>query len=583
MVKFSLYTPLRYLFSAGILLLWVTVAHATTTITSLTSSPSAAVPDQVVNHTIVVQTDASALSGDAALVLSRDGETVFQDTESGFLSEQDIGGGMVQKTFALPTASHSTPGSYTLEVELSGFEDNDLEFSDSATTTFTVEDSDAGKDEDGDVSQDEIDEAMQSIARTDPQRAVAATISTICPQGVVEERLQEDCSVLIGASFDDQTQASAALGQVTADQASAPADASQTSVRSQIQNVNTRIAALRAGATGLSARGLTVNVDGQSLPAGQIAEELMGGLAGATGGAAGDIALDLGRWGVFVNGTVTSGDKDRTANEDGFDFDAWSVTLGADYRFRDNLIAGAALGYSKNDTDLDDNGGDLDTEGINLSLYGTYYQDSGLYLDGILTYGWNDYDQQRNIRYDIGSVSVDQFAKSDFDGSQWSASFGGGYAISRGALTFGPTARLEYLRTDVDGYRERMSNPGADGGGWAVSIRDQDVSSFTSQLGGEVSYAVNTSWGVLLPSVHLEWVHEFEDGTDNVVGHFVQDPTVTQFSLVTDSPDEDYFNLRVGLSAQFAHGRSGYIYYRQLIGFENLDAHTIGAGLRLEY
>jgi outer membrane autotransporter protein len=450
--------------------------------------------------------------------------------------------------------------------------------SDGATTTFvatvTVSESEQPP------SQAEIDEAMQSIAVTQPQKSTAAVISTVCPKGVAGEQLQEDCNVLVEGSFNAQDQASRALAEVTADQASAPVDASQTSLQGQIRNIGTRIAALRGGITGFSARGLTLNLDGEPLPVGQIA----GGVVGAlTGGAAGDGALDLGPWGFFLNGSISSGDKDRTENAAGFDFDAWSVTLGADYRFQDNLIGGIALGYVKNETDIDANGGDLDTEGFNVSLYGTYYLDSGLYLDGILTYGWSDYDQSRRIRYDIGSVIVDQTADADFDGSDWSASLGGGYSMASGPLSFGPTFRLEYLDTSVDGYQESMSNPNAPGGGWATRIEDQDVTSFTSQLGGEISYAVSTSWGVLLPNAHLQWVHEFEDGADNVVGHFVQDPTRTPFSLAADRPDRDYYNLRLGLSAQFAEGRSGYIYYRKLFGYSDLDAYTVAAGLRLEF
>jgi outer membrane autotransporter protein len=506
MGNFAPYPPIGRLFSFAVLLFFSSFAYATTTITSFTSDPTSVVSGQVVNHTLAVQTTASSLSGDAAFTLSRDGTSVLQTSQSGVLDSADIAGGTLQETFSLPPDAYSTPGNYVLDVDLTGLEDDQLPFSVSDTTGFLVTAPDGGGSDSGGGDRQSIAESMQSIAQTAPQRAVAATISTICPAGVVEPRLQQDCNVLVGASFDDQAQASPALGQVTADQASAPVNASQTSVQSQIQNVGTRIAALRVGARGFSAQGFTFNLDGQTLRPGQIAEELMQDLTGATGGAAGDTSLDFGPWGFFINGSITSGDKDQTDNVAGFDFDAWSVTLGADYRFRDNLVAGAALGFARNNTDLDANGGELDTDGVNLSLYGTYYQESGLYLDGIFTYVWNNYDQQRNIRYDIGSVSVNQQAKSDFDGSQWSASVGGGYSIDRGALSFGPTARLEYVKTNVDGYQEHMSNPDANGGGWATSIQDQDVSSFNSQVGGDVSYAVSTNWGVLLPNVHLDWV-----------------------------------------------------------------------------
>lgn len=448
-----------------------------------------------------------------------------------------------------------------------------------ATTTAVV----------GGIGQDDIDEAMQAIASTPPQREMAALISAICPAGVAEPQLQEDCNAVVGGALAPDgspliDQASVALGQVTTDAASAPVNASQTSIQSQARNIGMRIAALHSGVGGFSARGLSINIDGQNLPAGQLADELMRTLGASHGGAAGsDTALDFGRWGVFINGSVSGGDKDRTDNVAGYDFDSISLTLGADYRFSDNLVAGAALGYSRNDTDLDANGGDLETDGFNLSLYGTYYKESGLYLDGILNYGRNNYDQRRNIRYTIGTVDVNQAALSDFDGSQWSAAFGGGYSMSRGALAFGPTVHLEYIKTDVDGFRERMRDPTAPGGGWAASIRRQEVDSFNIQLGGEVSYAMSTSWGVLLSNAQLEWVHEFEDGAQNVVGHLLQDTSGTRFSLPTDALDQDYFNLGLGLSAQFAQGRSGYIHFRKLLGYSDLDAYTIAAGFRLEF
>jgi outer membrane autotransporter protein len=376
-----------------------------------------------------------------------------------------------------------------------------------------------------------------------------------------------------------------ALGQVTSDQAATPVNASQTSVAAQNRNLSSRISALQQGVRmGLSAGGLSFHLDGETLPAGRLADGWLRQLANSGGGGAGsDSIFASGRLGVFINGNVSLGDRDRTSNQEGFDFQTNGITLGADYRFTDHLVLGAAVGYMNNNTHLDAGGGRLDADGYSLSLYGTFFQDSGLYLDGIASFGSIDYDQRRNIRYNIESVSVDQTASSDFDGDQWSASFGGGYSFSRGALAFGPTARIEYVNTDVDAYEETMSNPTADGGGWATRIESQEVDSFTLQLGGDLSYAISRSWGVLLPQVHVEWVHEFDDDAQSVVGHFLLDPSSTAFSLNTDSPDSDYVNLDLGVSAQFAHGRSAYINYRKLIGYRDLDMDSYSAGVRLEF
>jgi len=437
-----------------------------------------------------------------------------------------------------------------------------------------------------------IDEAMQAIAQTQPQRATAAVISNICPKRIVGARLQQDCNVLVGGALSTdgtvQGQAGTALAQVTVDQASAPVNASQTSVQAQVRNVGTRIAALRGGARGLSARGLSFNLNGQGLQPGQLADDMLRQLADGTGGAAGsDTILDFGRIGIFVNGSVSLGDKNRTDNVAGFDFQTTGITLGADYRLSDTLVGGIALGYSRNDLNLDASGGGLNTDGYSLSVYGTFYEHAGLYLDGILSYGWNDFDQDRNVRYTIsngaGSALVNQIAHASYNGHQWSASLGGGYSMNQGALAFGPTARLEYVDTTVDGFQEAMSNPALDGGGWATRINDQNSQSFNTQLGGDLSYTMSQSWGVLIPQTHVEWVHEFDDGSQNVTGHFVQDPSRTTFALNTNKADSDYFNLRMGVSAQLAGGRSAFLYYQKLLGYSNLDIDTIATGLRLEF
>ena len=441
----------------------------------------------------------------------------------------------------------------------------------------------------GAPDQSVIDQAMQDIANTQPQRATAAVISFVCPQGIAAPRLQEDCDNMIAAALAPdgstlQQEASVSLAQVTSDQASAPVNSSQTSMQVQGQNVTSRLVALRLGATGFSGNRLSVNMNGKSLPTMALADDLWGKLLAADGGAAGsDQSLDFGRLGVFINGSISLGDKDRTDNVAGFDFTTTGITVGADYRFTDQLIAGLAAGYVNTDTDLDARGGSLDTDGYSLSLYGTYFQEKGMYLDGIITYGNNDYDQSRRIIYNLDEVAVNQKAKSSFDGHQWSAALGGGYSFNRGPLNFGPTLRLEYVKANVDGYRERMSAPTLDGGGWAVRIGDQQAKSFTSQLGGELSYAMSQSWGVLLPQANVEWVHEFKDGNEQVTGFFLQDPSQTTFALNTDSPDKNYFNLRLGVSAQFAQGRSAYFYYRKLLGYDNLNIDAFSAGLRFEF
>lgn len=441
-------------------------------------------------------------------------------------------------------------------------------------------------------TRDPIAEALEAISTSPNTASTAGVIAVACPASNRKDpdaRFTQDCNVLVENAFSTDPltidQASAALGAITADQATVPLSSSRGSLSSQLQNLSARLGALRGGATGVSVRGLTISaseVDGFD---GALAG--VDGVLAATGGAAGAdgglITLGDGRLAVFVNGAISSGDKDATSNEEGFDFDSWGITAGVDYRFRTDLVAGLAVGYNKNDTEIDNDGGNLDTDGYSVSLYGTYFRGESLYVDGVLTYGSNDYDQERNIRYRIGNEFVNQTASADYDGNQWSGAIGVGYDIPRGPWTFGPVARLQYVSADVDGYSERMSNPSGPGGGWPTRIDDLDQESFTSTIGGNLSRAIGTEWGVVLPQLHLSWVHEFRDDAVAVNGSFLQDPTGGVFSIRSDRPDSDYFNARLGVSMQLARGNSAFLYYNKVFGYRDLDVDTVGAGVRLEF
>jgi outer membrane lipase/esterase len=286
-----------------------------------------------------------------------------------------------------------------------------------------------------------------------------------------------------------------------------------------------------------------------------------------------------------LKGDINTGNQDTTPNEAGYDFNVWGITGGVDYRFSDNFVLGGAFGYLNTETDLKAKGGSLDVDGYSLTLYGTYYQSSQFYLDGSLSYGWNDYEQHRNLDYnlDVPDGGVNQVLRADYNGDYFSMSLGGGYDLNRGALTFGPLSQLQYIDANVDGYSEQASNPSADGSGWPTVINDQNYKSLTFSLGGQLTYAMSQSWGVLLPQARFEWVHEFKNDARIINGFFLQDTSQEIFSFATNKPDANYFNLGVGASAQFAQGRSAFFYYQSLLGYDNVTSNLFNLGIRWEF
>ncbi|PVV27326.1 MAG: hypothetical protein B6D79_02995, partial [gamma proteobacterium symbiont of Ctena orbiculata] len=384
-------------------------------------------------------------------------------------------------------------------------------------------------------------------------------IAEACPSGRLSDRLQEDCNAVVGAAIDGDTNTQLALFQVNPETATKANTTSRQGSETQIRNLGTRISALRAGARGLSFKGLDLQIDEQTLSIDMIAKAYRdAGRRG--GGASADDQLLASRLGVFVTGDIATGERDETDLESGLDFDTAGITIGADYRITNQFILGGAIGFSDTEAELENDAGDLDTQGVSLSLFGTYYSPQNYFVDFSATVGANDFDQKRSIVYTLdGLADVSQNLKADYDGDTISLFVGSGYDFYRGPWSFGPRADLEYIKSDVDGFTEEVSDPTADGGGWATRVDGTDQRWLTLNLGGKVSYTHSADWGVLIPYARLDWMHEFEDDSQIITAYFVEDPAGLGIDIQTDDPDRDYLRLRFGTSAQFQNGVVGFI------------------------
>jgi outer membrane autotransporter protein len=465
---------------------------------------------------------------------------------------------------------------------------------------------------------------------TPPQNAAALAIGTLCPNlpqspiGATKD-LSERCGEMAGNAKTNPSQTGNALLEVSPYKVPTQGTSQVEGARAQIANIaggfianiGGRLAALRGGAPGISMQGLSFNINGKILP-GTMLASLIPGSGGSditiaheptifprfetsTNGETSPRAIlasllaqsegkgtrsaenpdPFGKLGVFANGTFTLGDKDATSREAGFDFHTFGMTAGVDYRFTDKFILGAAFGFASTDADLDSSGGQVDAKQYSGSIYGTYYFER-FYVDGIATVGRNTFDSKRNIVYSI-TTPVSQTAKGDTDGTHYSLGVDGGYEFRSGGFTYGPYARLNYFKIDVNGFAEHIDNTNMPGFGLALEFDDQTVESLRTALGGQATYALSTRVGVFVPQVLFEWVHEFLNNQRTIRSTYVNDPNKVPLDLVTDNPDRNFFNLGLGLSAVFQRGTSAFIYYQTALAFENITKHDIVVGVRLAF
>ncbi len=436
-----------------------------------------------------------------------------------------------------------------------------------------------------DVTTGQADTALRALVNP-TQVGMTEVISGACPSGANEREFQLRCDNFIGfaidrrASDDGQPWRNAYAGALQ--QVSPEQFISQGTVatRSAANVIGSRLAALRLGARGFNVAGFGSS---QALYGGYLAEAGNG----ITGGGAGDEEADplWNRLGIFFNGIGTFGDVDNSTNQVGFDFRSAGVTTGADYRFSENVIAGAAFTYLRMESDFNRNQGALNSDAYSGSLYATYYLPNGFYVDALGTVGALAYDSTRSFAYTLqdsvtGQVTdnVNAIASSSPDGRQYVATLGLGWNHSLGAVNVNPYLRGSYNRLDVDRFNEQG------GAGMGLGVDGQSVESVTSVLGAQISYALSTASGVLTPYLRGEWRHEYEDSGRPLRAFFLGNRTTAQsFDIVPNVPDRNYFNVGVGLSGTFAHGVAVFFNYDTLLGYQRITSHAMMAGVRMEF
>ena len=416
------------------------------------------------------------------------------------------------------------------------------------------------------------------------QRRVALALDRICGQLRDLSQLSGDQQDLLircnGLQINNTTANQVdALDELVADDFAVARTQTLLFANTQYASVMDRLMALRGGAKGLSLAGLNIIVDGKPVPLAQLHDMVKGMLGGgASADEPGGLLND--KWGMWARGNYSFGNKDRSNSGPAFDADQWALVGGLDYRFNDRLVGGVSLAYGQSSIDFNPRKeGGLDTDTWAISLYGSAYAAQNLYFDAIVNVANADYGADRNITYVDGTGLVNVDARGDTDGMTYSAGLSGGYDFLFGGFTLSPTLGFFYIDATIDSFTERGA------GGLNLIYDKQTFQSFTGNLGFRVTYAWNLSWGVLLPHVRVDYVREFKDDVDVFGVRFAADPNAASTPPIlvqTDNPDESYWRLATGLSAQFIHGISGYIEYQRLESFEFINFQDVSMGLRFQ-
>ncbi|MBT8110017.1 MAG: hypothetical protein KJO27_04760 [Gammaproteobacteria bacterium] len=262
-----------------------------------------------------------------------------------------------------------------------------------------------------------------------------------------------------------------------------------------------------------------------------------------------------------------SGDYDVTDGLTEYDHDSAGFTIGADYFFRDNLIAGFMISYAETDIDQLQAAATSDIYAWSGGLYATGYWDS-TYVEGGITFTNQSFKNWRSL--EIGTAA--RTAMSEHDGDTWMAFVGAGREYDFGTWHMEPYGTLYYFDIDEDAFEET----GADS--LNLLFAKKSTSALLGEIGTTFVRLQDVDSGVIDWHASLAYNHDFDIDDGSIAYAYGGQPG----SILTI----DDRNITSG-SAVFGAGLA-YIRKRSTLAFDyrgqfNSDYRNDIVGLRLAY
>ena len=250
-------------------------------------------------------------------------------------------------------------------------------------------------------------------------------------------------------------------------------------------------------------------------------------LGGSQGMASGDGTSGTGLW---VQGMVGTTDLDDTSTARGYSADTTGFALGLEAKPSDSTKVG--MGFAYTNTDVDGFLRSTDVDSYTAFLYGEY-KPSNWFVNGIVSYAWANYDEQRNV--------LGQSISAKYDADTLGLQLMGGLDLDVSGFTVTPEAGLRYYHIGRDSY--------TDGMGSAVSDSDEDM--LTGVVGARFAKTFEVSPSMtFVPEVRLAMTYDIVDA-DNT--SFVTLANGSSYAVDGETLDRFGFEAGVGVKAEMGN------------------------------
>ncbi len=272
---------------------------------------------------------------------------------------------------------------------------------------------------------------------------------------------------------------------------------------------------------------------------------------------------------AWADGDIDFGFLRPSTATDRSDIRTSGLSLGADTKLRDGVIVGAAIGYGRNDANVDSDGSESRALGRSLILYGTFDSLKAVHIDASIGVGELSFDARRWQATDAEVVSAER------GGSQFFGSLGFSADLVAPNVRVAPYARYHFVRSHLDAYGERGSAPAALAHGHIAASED------ALALGIHAGFTLTLGSAAVEPGLRVEQ-RRVRSGSFDQVLTCADDPLVAHM-LRQPADFDGYLDASLTVPVRFGRAASIAFEYNYANSSDTLRAESVRARLQAPF
>ncbi len=241
--------------------------------------------------------------------------------------------------------------------------------------------------------------------------------------------------------------------------------------------------------------------------------------------------------GYWMDGNMSFGTRDATANRSALDFTTSGVSAGVDYRVTQKLVLGAGLGFAHDRTAIGTDGTRSRADGYSVAAYGSYQPTNHTFIDGVLGAGSLRFDSDRLV------PAAADFAHANRTGRQFFGALIAGYEHRGNGMLWSPYGRVDFAA-------DRLKLATESGAGLnALTYFTQNQRSYQGALGLRAESAHEAGFGWVVPRVRTEY--RYDSQGDGLASVAYADQLATGPRYAVGTGNLDHGTLVIGLGSDF--------------------------------